>query len=71
MRPIINAVESALGFNRVVLAARLSLPVFPNEQTFSGAVDMSQRCQRTELALCEAAALGDDLLSAREEIQTR
>jgi hypothetical protein len=45
MRPIINAVESALGFNRVVLAARLPLPVFPNEQTFSGAVDMSQRCQ--------------------------
>jgi hypothetical protein len=29
----------------VVLAARLSLPVFPNEQTFSGAVGMSQRCQ--------------------------
>jgi len=30
----------------VVLAARLSLPVFPNEQTFSGAVGMSQRYQQ-------------------------
>jgi hypothetical protein len=33
------------GVNRIALAARLSLPVFPNEQAFSGAVGMSQKCR--------------------------
>jgi hypothetical protein len=31
--------------NRVTLTARRSLPVFPDKQTFSGSVGMSQKCQ--------------------------
>jgi hypothetical protein len=40
-----RSAECRLTVNRVVLMARLSLPMFPNEQTFSRAVNMSQRCQ--------------------------
>jgi hypothetical protein len=31
--------------NRVVLTARRSLPVYPDERTYSEPVGMSQRCQ--------------------------
>jgi hypothetical protein len=52
------------------LSVGRSLPICPQLRTFSAHIGMSQMCHGTELALCEAAALGDDLLSAREEIQT-
>jgi hypothetical protein len=34
--------------------ARLSLPAFLNEQTFSGAVGMSQRCTNRDIRLQES-----------------
>jgi hypothetical protein len=33
------------GFNRVTLTKRRSLPLYPDKQTFSESVGMSQRCQ--------------------------
>ena len=69
MRPIINAVES-LWVNRVALAARLFTSGVPNEQTFSGAVDMSQRCQEPTSALGQpVSAIGQ--LAAIERSQSR
>ena len=42
--------------NHVVLAARLSFPVFPNEQTFSGAIGMSQTGQARNSSRCGPAS---------------
>jgi hypothetical protein len=38
----------APGVNRVVLTVHRSLPVFPEKQTFSVSVGMSQKCHRTK-----------------------
>ena len=38
----------APGVNRVVLTVQRSLPVFPEKQTFSVSVGMSQKCHSTK-----------------------
>jgi hypothetical protein len=43
-------VQSAV--KRVVLTTRRSLPIYPDKQTFSGSVGMSQRCQLRSSARC-------------------
>ena len=40
--------------NRVAFTVRRSLPVYPEKQTFSESVGMSQRCQRRTSALASA-----------------
>jgi hypothetical protein len=40
-----NGSDVRKGVNRVTLTARRSLPVFPDERTFSGSVGMSERCR--------------------------
>ena len=41
---VIQAVKGPFRVNSTVLTVGRSLPVYPNEQTFSGSVGMSQRC---------------------------
>jgi hypothetical protein len=49
---------STLGF-RVVLTARGSLPVYPDEQTFSQSIGMSQRCQEETIKAMIFTPSGD------------
>jgi hypothetical protein len=49
-------VDVRCGVNRVALTLRRSLPVYPEKQTFSLSVGMSQRCQRTNPLPREGAA---------------
>ena len=47
--------------SRVVLTARGSFPVYPDEQTFSQSIGMSQRCQK-EMFLLALRVMRSDMI---------
>jgi hypothetical protein len=52
--------------NRVILTARASLPVYPDKQTFSDSVGMSQRSHQRTHALQQTVASFNHLVGATE-----
>jgi hypothetical protein len=52
------------GVKRVILTVRRSLPVYPDKQTFSDSVGMSQTCQNRTHETQQFAASSDHLVDA-------